>query len=78
MREEPEFDSLVYKRPFFGILNAQGNFWTPLAFDSEESARKHIISFWGHDTENRDRCLRTHKIVPVRIRLSALRAKEDI
>lgn len=63
--------------PLFGILNAYGDFWTPLPFESEAKARQHIIDFWGTNTESRDKCLRTHKIVPVRVRLTALRTSKE-
>lgn len=65
-------DSKDYRATFYGILNAQGNFWTPLAFETEAKARDHIVNFWGSNTANRDKCLRTHKIVPVRVRLETL------
>ncbi|MFE8106952.1 hypothetical protein [Sphingomonas melonis] len=66
-----ESDSDVYRHTFFGILNADGQFWTPLAFPSEKAARSHIEAFWSNDLEKREQCLRTHRIVPVRIRLTA-------
>lgn len=65
-------DSAAYSQPFYGILNAQGYFWTPLAFDSEAKARQHIVDFWGRDHESRDRCLHTHRIVPVRVQLTTI------
>lgn len=57
---------------FYGILNGLGDFWTPLAFTTPEKARQHIIDFWGTQTDMRDKCLRTHKIVPVRIQLTEI------
>lgn len=65
-------DSNDYRWTFFGILNAEGQFWSPLAFHSEAAAKQHIINFWGLDTDKRGQCLATHKIVPVRIRLETL------
>lgn len=65
-------DSKVYKATFYGILNAQGDFWTPLAFDSEKDARDHITAFWGRQTDMAARCLKDFAIVPVRIRLTQL------
>ena len=62
-------DSSVYKRTFFGILNKDGDFWTPLAFDAPDKARQHIRDFWL-DKEKAEECLRTFKIVPVRIQLT--------
>jgi hypothetical protein len=64
--------SKVYETPFYGILNANGDFWGPDVFNSEAAARKHMDAFWGHLTEMRDQCRRTHKIVPVRVRLDQL------
>lgn len=61
--------SADYKRTFYGILNAQGDFWTPLAFDGEQAARDHIRDFWRHDSAKLSECLRRFKIVPVIIRL---------
>lgn len=69
-------DSKIYSGSFYGILNAQGDFWTPLAFSSEAAARQHIASFWGSDHASRDKCLRTHKIVPVRVQLTQLEPKQ--
>jgi hypothetical protein len=65
-------NSAVYRREFYGILNTRGDFWTPLAFESEIKAREHIADFWRHDRDKREQCLRTHKIVPVRIRLNTI------
>lgn len=71
-RKLASIDSKVYKQTFYGILNAYGDFWTPLAFESQAKARQHIVDFWGANHKNRDQCLQTHKIVPVRIRLNAV------
>jgi len=79
-REKPKLaasDSKVYKHTFYGILNAYGDFWTPLAFDTEQGARDHIRHFWRNDPDNLRKCLRTHKIVPVRVRLNQLPATPD-
>jgi hypothetical protein len=60
-------DTHDYRHEFIGILNADGDFWTPLAFDNEAEARAHISKFWGQDTEKREECLRKFSFVPVRI-----------
>jgi len=65
-------DSAIYKGSFYGILNAQGDFWTPLGFASEAAAKRHIIDFWGTDRDSARKCMATHSIVPVRIQLSTL------
>jgi hypothetical protein len=65
-------DSDVYKMTFHGILNAQGEFWTPLAFESERAARDHIRFFWRNDPAALAKAIRQFKIVPVRIQLTAL------
>lgn len=72
-------DSKVYKHTFYGILNAQGDFWTPLPFESPEQAEQHLRHFWQHlrhfwrnDPDNLAKCLRTHRIVPVRVTLEQL------
>ena len=70
-------DSEDYRHTFYGILNAQGSFWTPLAFDGPEAAKKHIENFWRGDAVKREQCLRTHRIVPVRVRLAALVPSTD-
>ena len=62
-------DSADYLHTFYGILNAQGKFWTPLPFNCEESARRHLAKVATGENKS---ILTTHKIVPVRIRLSAL------
>jgi hypothetical protein len=65
-------DSARYRATFYGILNEQGQFWTCIAFDAEEKARQHIRDFWRNDKGACEQCLRTHKIVPVRIRLETI------
>lgn len=65
-------DSKVYKHTFYGILNAQGDFWTPLAFETERAAMAHLEGFWRADPAKFASVQRTHKIVPVRIRLDQL------
>lgn len=68
--------STAYGQEFYGILNADGNFWTPLAFDSAAAARAHIDAFWStrHQVEH---FMRRAKIVPVRIQLTAIQAPEE-
>ena len=53
-------DSKTYGHTFYGILNADGDFWTPLAFHSEAMAKQHIVDFWGSNRASADKCLRTH------------------
>lgn len=65
-------DSAIYKGEFYGILNEQGDFWTPLGFGSETAARDHITDFWRNQPDMLAKCLRTHTIVPVRIQLSTI------
>lgn len=60
-----------FNASFYGILNAQGDFWTPIAFDSELKAARHIEEFWT-DSKSRAECLKTHRIVPVRIQLTVI------
>lgn len=62
----PSADTAEYRATFYGILNAQGYFWTPLIFEREEHARGHIASFWGAHHEKREWCFKHFKIVPVR------------
>ena len=62
-------DSSVYGRNFYGILNKDGQFWTPLAFESERKAHEHIASFFT-DVAMRGTAMRDFKIVPVRIQLT--------
>lgn len=72
MKRPATIDSSVYKQTFYGILNAQGDFWTPLSFPSERKARQHILDFWCHDHDQRDWCLLRFKIVPVQVRLTQI------
>lgn len=60
-------DSADYKLDRFGILNAQGDFWTPDTFDNEEAARQHIRNFWRNQPDMMAQCLRTHRVVPVHV-----------
>lgn len=64
-------DSADYKHTFFGILNAQGQFWTPLAFESEVKAVAHIDGFWA-DARSRALFRQKCQIVPVRIQLTVI------
>lgn len=68
-REPATIDSSVYKHTFYGILNKQGQFWTPLVFDSESAARDHMTR-WAKSAHSE--ILSTHTIVPVRAQLTAL------
>lgn len=62
-------DSNDYRHTFYGILNKQGQFWTPLPFHDEASAEAHLRT-WAKGKYAS--MLDTHKIVPVRIRLELL------
>jgi hypothetical protein len=62
-------DSDDYRHTFYGILNKQGQFWTPLPFDSEDAARQHLSRWAKGDYAD---MLNTHKIVPVRVQLTLL------
>ena len=64
-------DSNVYGRNFYGILNKDGQFWTPLAFESERKAHEHIAAFFT-DVAMRGTAMRDFTIVPVRIQLTHL------
>lgn len=65
-------DSSTYRTTFYGILNADGAFWTPLAFDSERAAKEHMERFWGANKDSLNKCRATHRIVPVRIILQQM------
>jgi hypothetical protein len=71
-------DSSVYQHRFYGILNADGEFWTPLAFESEGAAQRHIRDFWCDNIIARERCLNTFQIVPVRIQLTHLKDTPNV
>ena len=66
---EVKCDSNDYRHTFYGIMNAQGQFWTPLPFNDEDTAREYL-SRWAKGAYRN--MLDTHKIVPVRIQLTAL------
>lgn len=61
-----------YKISRFGILNADGQFWTSDTFESEQDARAHIVNFWGRNEAIANKCLKTHKIIPVRVTVEAV------
>jgi hypothetical protein len=65
-------DSEIYRKTFWGILNKQGDFWTPLAFETEAAATAKLDKFWADGWNSCD-----FKIVPVRIRLEAISPKES-
>jgi hypothetical protein len=62
-------DSSAYSHVFYGVLNKQGEFWTPLPFHDEASALAHLKR---HAIGDYKSMLDTHRIVPVRIRLNTL------
>lgn len=64
-------DSCVYAQTFYGILNKDGQFWTPVPFPSKSAALGAIERFWGTQ-EAVDGFLVGARIVPVRIRLEAI------
>lgn len=61
----PSISTDSFKPSFFGILNRQGQFWTPLIFDSEKAAQRHLDDFADQDRERFD-AVRNYQIVPVR------------
>jgi hypothetical protein len=65
-------DSSIYKGAFFGILNADGAFWTPLAFDSEAKAEQHLRDFWRDSDREWQGRRDQFRIVPVRIQLTQI------
>ncbi len=65
-------DSGDYKHTFFGILNKQGEFWTPLAFASSKEADAYLAKFVAGNPEKFGAMLGTHRAVPVRIHLTHL------
>lgn len=78
MSDPTTIDSSVYKRSFFGILNAQGQFWTPLAFESEAAAAACLAKFVAGNPKRFSAMLRTHKVVPVRIKLETIPAPSPL
>jgi len=54
---------------YFGILNAAGDFWTTDVFRTKIEARNHIIKFWRGHKGMAEECFKTHRIVPVIIKL---------
>ena len=73
MGEQPtmiSIDSEIYSGSFFGILNRDGEFWTPLAFDSEQAAKTRLTEYWGRIKW--EKIKGDYKIVPVRIRLEVI------
>lgn len=73
VKEPARIDSGVYAHEFYGILNKSGEFWTPLAFDTERAARKHIEDFVLTNPGKFKSIEQTHRIVPVRITLEEIR-----
>jgi hypothetical protein len=70
--ELASLDSGPYEQPLYGILNAYGDFWTPLVFSSEKQAWDYLLAFWRQDPKQRAECLRVFKVVPVRVRLDQI------
>lgn len=75
MRENPKLakcTSVRFGITLYGILNAQGEFWTPVPFQSDGLARQYIRDFWGRQTDMAARCLNDFRIVRVRVNLTEL------
>ncbi len=70
---EKRIDSINYRHTFFGILNKDGDFWTPTAFESEQAAEQRLHDFWGWKKWNES----DFKIVPVRIQLTTLPPEKE-
>lgn len=65
-------DSEVYKHTFYGILNKEGQFWTPLAFASGKEADEYLRKFVAGNPAKFASMIETHRVVPVRIQLTHL------
>lgn len=61
----------------YGILNAQGEFWTVQAFDTVAEAERHRDGFWAKMPDTLREIRRTHKIVPVRVILEVLNLEPE-
>ncbi|MDB5707835.1 MAG: hypothetical protein JWN66_4951 [Sphingomonas bacterium] len=73
MSEPITSDSAGYKGlSFVGILNAQGGLWTPLAFQNEDEARRHVERFWGKDHAACGLFLSKCRFVPVRSQITVI------
>jgi hypothetical protein len=70
-------DSRIYKDSFYGILNANGAFWTPLAFDSPAKAEKHLRDFFNPADCQWQGMRSKFRIVPVRIQLTAITEADE-
>lgn len=64
---EVKSDSAEYDHTFYGILNGQGKFWSPLPFHDEATARARLERYAQGANAS---MLETHKVVPVRVVLS--------
>lgn len=71
---EVQSDSADYEHTFYGIINGQGEFWSPLPFHDEATARARLERYAQGPNAS---MLDTHKIVPVRIVLTALDPKRQ-
>lgn len=58
---------------YFGILNAEGQFWSHTVYRSADDAKRFIREFWRDQAEHADWCLRRFKIIPVRVRIEPLK-----
>lgn len=67
MEDRATISSDVYNHTFYGILNKDGQFWTPAPFHNKEAALAYLKRFSIGDYSA---MLQTHRIVPVRIQLT--------
>lgn len=61
-----------YKPGFYGILNAQGDFWTPLIFDSQAKAQKHLDDFARSFRPYDPSAIARHRVVRVRATIETI------
>ena len=64
-----------YDHIFYGILNRDGQIWTPLIFDSKSEAEAYREKHWLSGKTSSD-IRRTHKVVPVEFRIEPVQAIE--
>ena len=76
-RKPATINSVDARVELFGILNAEGQFWSSRSFGSIDAAAQYIRDYWGADRMTAEKCLRTHRIVPVEVQMTALEGGSD-
>ena len=71
------YDTDDLKGSFYGILNSNGEIWSPLIFDNEDAAWSHLRHFWRNSPETLAKLQTGFSVAPVRAVVTVIRETND-